>query len=237
MTSRQIGGLATTHSGALGAIWFWLETAPPRLGFDDTDDPAVSLAYLHDHPDIYAQIGLVLLVMTIALIVAAFVAHDLLTASADATALRVVTAVGLLAAGCLFMHGVIRLGVQPLLYIHGLDPAWGQSAYVAVQMLTVHGFGQAAITALCLWAVGVSVIGWRTRSLPAWLAILGLVPALRLLGVLGPLGLSTLPDAMWIVFMATIPGVMVWTIAFGLVLMLRGPDPGHGAAMVTQAPG
>lgn len=237
MTTTRVGGLATMLAGVLGTMWIWLESAPPRLGFEDTDDPAVSLRYLHDHPETYAQIGLLLLVMTIALTVAALAAHDALVPKADGTALRVTTAFGGLAAACFFMQGVIRLGVRPLLYIDGLDAGWGQSAYVAVQMLTIHGFGQGAITGLCLWAVGLSLVGWRTGSLPTWLSILGVVPALRLAGVLGPLGLSSIADPLWIVFMATIPGVMAWTIALGVVLMRPRRHRGVRAAQAAEAAG
>lgn len=59
--------------------------------------------------------------------------------------------------------------------------------------------------------------------------MLGVIPAVRLLGLLGPL--DALPDELgflWILFMASIPGVMVWCLLLGVVL-LRGNASTAGA--------
>ena len=136
--------------------------------------------------------------------------------------LRATAAFGLFASGFFFMYGVLRLGVEPLLYIDGLDHDWGEAAYVALQMIGMHGFAQAAVTASCLWVVGVALMGMRTRCLPIALCAIALVPAFRLLGVLGPLGvLDALPEGTWFLFMASIPGLLLWCLLLAIVLLRR----------------
>lgn len=221
----RIAGTAAIITGAAGAAWFYLESTPPRLGFDDTDNPAVSLQFLEGHAIIYAQAGVTLFVMAIALIIASHAVSEALASRATPLALRVATTFGLLSAALFFMHGVLRLGVQPILYVNGLRDEWGQTAYLVSQFAGIHGFAQGAITTLCLWSVGISIIGIRTRALPIGLCILGLVPGFRLLGILGPIlksaGADELPGGAWILFMASIVGVMVWCLALGIILVRR----------------
>ena len=223
--STKIAGIASIITGLAGAAWFYLESTPPRLGFDDTDSPAVSLQFLEGHAIVYAQAGVVLFVMAIALIIANHAVSDALASRATPLALRVATTFDLLSAALFFMHGVLRLGVQPILYVNGLRDEWGQTAYLVSQFAGIHGFAQGAITTLCIWAVGISIIGFRTRLLPTWLCILGLVPGFRLLAILGPIlksaGTDELPGGAWILFMASIVGVMVWCVALGIVLVRR----------------
>ena len=161
--------------------------------------------------------------MAISLTTAVLAVWDALAPRVDALGLRTTTAFGLFAGAFFFMHGVLRLGVEPLLYIDGLDRDWGEAAYLAIQMVGLHGFAQAAVTAACLWVVGVALMGLRTRALPIALCVIALVPAFRLLGVLGPLGvLDGLPEETWFLFMVSIPGLLLWCLLLGIVLLRRG---------------
>ena len=137
--------------------------------------------------------------------------------------LRTTLAFGFMAAAAFFMHGVLRFSVEPLLYIDKLDHAWGEAAYLVLQMVGIHGFAQAGIFALCLWVVGLSAIGARTRTLPLALCVVGIVPAFRIAGLfLGPLGLlGSLSDGLWVVSMLSIPGVMLWCALLGIVMLWR----------------
>jgi len=221
-TSR-LGAASVIVFALTGLVEFALELAPQVYGFADTDSPAVSLQYLHEHPYIYAWAGVILLVMAISLVIGALHLSDVLRPGATALAVRSTTVFGLLAAASFFGHGVLRLGVGPLLYIDGLDPDWGEAAYLVVQIVGIHGFAQAAITALCVWAIGVSLIGLRTRVVPTLVCALGIIPAIRLLGILGPLGaLDALPDVAWILFMLSIPGVYLWCLILGIAVLRRG---------------
>jgi hypothetical protein len=237
MQSRsRVGALALIVFAIAGITWFALELAPPNMGFDDTDSPAVSLRFLHAHGQIYAQGGLALLVMAISLTVAVLALWDALAQHVDALALRTTTAVGLFAAAFFFMHGVLRLGVEPLLYIDGLDHAWGEAAYVAIQMVGLHGFAQAAITASCIWVVGISLMGLRTRVLPIALCALALIPAFRLLAFAGPFGiLDILPEETWFLFLASIPGLLIWCLLLGVVLLRRSFARTHRAVTAVAA--
>ena len=165
--------------------------------------------------------------MAIALIISAHAVSDALAHRANPLALRVVTTIGLFSAAFLFMHGVLRLSVLPILYVDSLRDEWGQAAYLVSQFVGIHGFAQGGIVTLCLWAVGISLIGFRTRALPIALCALGIIPGFRLLSILGPFGVSA--DGLWIFFMASIAGVMLWTLVLGLVLLLRrAPSAQHG---------
>lgn len=212
------GGLSLILFALAGIAWFALEAVPVGLGFEDTDDPAVSVAFLRDHAVVWAQAGLALFGMAAGLLVASLAVADLLALRAGGLALRAVTVVGVLSATFLFGQGVLRNSALPILHIDGLSAASGEAAYLAVQMAGVHGFAQGGILAFSAWAVGISVIGLRSRSIPVWLGVLGVIPAFRIVAsLLGPHGVST--DALWVVYMASIIGTLLWCLAFGAVLM------------------
>jgi hypothetical protein len=123
------------------------------------------------------------------------------------------------------MHGVLRESVGPLLYIDGMNSGWGESAYLTIQMLGTHGFGQASLLMLCAWAVGISVAGARSRALPIWLCALGVVTGLRLVILLaGPFLTATstdLPEFLWVGSVALIPLGMLWWLGLGVVLLVK----------------
>lgn len=218
--TARVGAIATIVAGIAGVVWFALEIVPPSLGFEDTDSPAVMLEFLRGHSDVFLQAADVLLLLAICLTIATFAVRDALLPRADSLGLRFVSAMGLFAAAFLFMNGVVRASAGPLVYIDGLDHDWGAAAYLAVQMVGTHGFAQGGTLAFCIWAIGVSLIGLRTRTLPAALCALGVIPAFRLLTLLlGPWGL--LPDGLWIVAMIAIPGTMLWCVFLGVVLLRR----------------
>ena len=225
--SARLGALSVVGFAVAGIAFFALEVAPPALGFQDTDSPAVMLPFLRQHPELSVYAGIALVVMAITLVTGVFAVSDVLAPRSGSLAVRSTAAFGIFSAAFFLMHGVVRLSIEPLLYIDGLNHAWGEAAYLVVQLMGIHGFAQAGIFALCLWAVGISLIGFGTKALPLGLCLLGVVPAFRILGILGPLGV--LPDGLWILFMVSIPGVMVWCLLLGAVLVRRslsrrGPD-------------
>ncbi len=219
--AASAGGLGLVAAGAAGLLWLFLETTPPRLGFDDTDNPAVGLAFLRGHAEVYAQAGAALLVLAIGLTVAAIAMADLLAERADHVALRATTTFGLFGAAFFMAHGIGRLSVHPLLYIDSLNHGWGEAAYVALQMVGVQMLVQGGLLMLSVWSAGVALIGARTRALPRWLCALAVIPAFHILSVLGPLGV--LPDlsALWILFLISIIGTMLWLLGFGATLLWR----------------
>lgn len=222
---------ATARVAGLSAILFALASfasfvfllAPPMLGFDDTDNPAVSLAFVRAHPDIHVFAGVSFIVMAIALVVTIVGVADVVAPRADSLAIRCLSVFGLFAAGLFLVSGGLWIGASgPLLHIAGQRNEWGESAYLAFNAAS-QAAGISAIVGLCLWAVGLSVVGRRKRALPLWLCVLGIIPAFRLLaGTLGPLGLLPDSELLWVIGMISIPGTMVWCLLLGLVLLRRG---------------
>lgn len=225
----RTGGMAVVIAGLGGIAWFTLELLPPVLGFDDTDDPAVSLDYLRQYPQVYPLAGVVLFIMAIAFLVASFAVSDALAPRTSSIVRRSLSALGLFSAAFLLMHGVLRESAGPLLYIDGMNSGWGESAYLTLQMLGTHGFAQASLFALCVWAVGISVAGARSHTLPIWLCVLGMVTGLRLVTLsAGPFLTAAsidLPDFLWLGSVALIPLGMFWWLALGVVLLAKSRSP------------
>ena len=222
-TSTTVAGLSTIAFALAGIAWFALEITPPGLGFEDTDNPAVMLGFVRAHPDIYVHAGLALILMAITLTVAVLGVAEVAARRANSLGLRTASAFGLFAAAFFLMHAGIRIGSSgPLLHIGGLKDEWGEVAYLASQVA-----GQAlqigGIVGLCLWAVGLSLIGIQTRIFPLALLALAVFPVIRLVtGTLGPLGLLPDSDLLWVLSIAAIPGTMLWCLVLGLVLLRRG---------------
>lgn len=229
-SSRLATALAAIIYGVAGIAWTILELTPQGLGYPDTDDPAMSLRYLADHSDVYRQAGLALILMALALIVVVQGVTDVLRRSPSATdarpagsgvdlAIRSVTTIGLFAAAALLIFGAMRFSVLPILYVETLSPAWGQTAYLVQQFAGIHGFAQVGVLSFGFWAVGAGIVGWKAGTIPAWLAALAIVPGLRILPLLSVVGnVEDAPDWLWVVFMLSIPGTMLWVLLLGLWL-------------------
>lgn len=187
MSNARVGGIALVVFAVASIAWFALELTPPSMGFGDTDNPAVSLDFLREHGITYAYAGLALFTMAAGLLVGSLALSDRLAEPPHSLAARATGAVGLTAALFFFGHGVLRNSAGPLLHLESLDPSWGESAYLAVQMAGIHGFAQGGLVAFSAWAVLVSFLGRRTGAIPGWIALLAVMPAFRLVtSLLGP---------------------------------------------------
>lgn len=216
-------GLSVLVFGLAGIAFFALVLVPVALGYEDTDDPALMLAFTRAYPKVFVQEGLALLTMSISLVVAVVAMAEVIGRAADVVALRSISVFGWFAALCFFVGGALRVqAAGPVVHIADLNAAWGESAYLAVQV----GAQALLITALLmvgLWSLGVGVIGYRSGVLPGWLAALACLPALRaVLGTFGPLGLVPEIELLWLLGMVAIPGTMLWTVLLGVVLLRRG---------------
>jgi hypothetical protein len=224
----RAGAIAVVVASLAGFAWTALELMQPALGFNDTDSPAVTLAFLATHADVWAKAALVLLLFGTTLVVSTSAVAEVLAPRSSPLAVKSISAAGFLAAACFFLFGVLRGVSGPLQYVEGLDRAWGEAAFLVVQVAGVHGFAQAGLLAFCLWAVGVSVVGFRSGALPRVVCLLGLIPGLRVAVLLFGSGgaIEGLPDVLWIVAMLVIPATFLWSLVLGLVLLrrsLRGP--------------
>ncbi len=117
----------------------------------------------------------------------------------------------------------MRFANEPLLYITALDRDWGEAGYVALQLLTIHGLAQAATIALCIWAIGTALVAYRVRLIGPLLGVLAIIPAFRLLSLVGgPFGV--LPELLWLPSIAAIPGTIVYAGFLGGVVLSRMPS-------------
>ncbi len=216
--------LAPVVAGFAGLGWFWAELAPQRLGFEDTDDPRVSLEFLAADETAWPMAGLFLATAAIALIPTVLAMRDRLTTATaslaaagnpDTVAVRSLAVIGLLAAAMFFAMAVIRMAGGPVRYVQGLDQSWGETAYLVTQFVGVHLAAQAGGLMLAAWIAGTAWLGARRRVIPIALAMLGIVPALRLLVILGPFA-SGLGDGLWLFLLAGIPVAFVWLVLLGL---------------------
>jgi hypothetical protein len=223
MTSpARVAGLSAIAFAVAAIAWFVLESTPQRLGFEDTDDPALMVGFIRQHPEAFVQAGALLLLMAVSLTVAVLAVRLAVEPRSGGVGLWVTSAFGLFAAGQFLFGGAVRVGSSgPLLHMADLQPAWGEVAYVAAQVIS-QAVLNGGILALCLWAVGLSVMGLRTKVIPVGLAALGIVPAYRIVvGILGPLGIWPDMDIGWILGIASIFGTVLWCLVLGVVLLRR----------------
>jgi hypothetical protein len=232
----RAGGIAVLIAGLAGIVMFALEVMGPVLGFDDTDNAAVSLDYLRQYPQFYALSAVAVFIMAFAYVVASFAISDVLAPRTSSLTRRSLSALGLFAAAFFLMHGVLRESVGPLLYIDTLNGAWGESAYLTLQMMGTHGFLGAGLLTLGVWSVGICVAGAHSRSLPIWLCVLGLVAGLRVVVLMsGPLTAAAaieLPGEIWLASLALIPLGMLWWLALGVVLLVKSRPRNEQAATI-----
>ncbi|MBA2381551.1 MAG: hypothetical protein H0V73_05510 [Chloroflexi bacterium] len=221
--STRVAGLSAIVFALAGLAWFAFEVTPVGLGFEDTDNPAVMVSFIRTHPDVYVDAGLALIMMAIALTAAVLTVADVAAERANSAALRWASAFGLFAAAFFLVHGGIRIGSSgPLLHIADLKGEWGEVAYLAAQV-TGQALAIGGIVGLCLWAIGLSLIGIQTRVFPLALCALAAFPAIRLVtAILGPLRLLPDSELLWAISIAAIPGTMLWCLTLGLVLLRRG---------------
>ena len=210
--------LAPIVAGVGGLLFFWLELAPVRAGFEDTDSPAVGLQFLAAHPGAWTQAGLALAIAAFALIATVIGMRDRLesggrTAEPDrGVAVRTVSVIGLFAALFLLGHAATRLAAGPIVYVEQLDHAWGEMAFTVANFVGMQLFGVGGMALLAVWIAGSAWIGARRGALPRGLAVLAVVPGLRLIAIPG---MGDVLSGAWFVLVLAIPAAFVWLILLG----------------------
>jgi hypothetical protein len=229
-STTRIAAISTTVFALAAIVWFVLESTPPRLGFEDTDDPAVMVAFIRQHPEVFVQAGTMLVLMAISLAIAVLAVEEMVRPRSGSVGVRSTAAFGLFGASLFLLGGAVRIGSSgPLLHMADLRDTWGEGAYVAAQVVS-QAVLIGGVLAVCLWAVGLSLIGLRTKVIPLALCVLGVLPAFRLVsGLLGPLGL--LPDIgiLWVISIASVLGTILWCLVLGIVLLRRSLESEMGA--------
>ncbi|HEY3406759.1 MAG TPA: hypothetical protein VGK53_01155 [Propionicimonas sp.] len=222
---RRVSGVAavsTAVAGVLGLAWFALFLAQPMLGYEDTDDPSTGVRFVREHPQVFAQTGLALILMALVLVIAVASVAEVQKQTSPRWPIGATGAAGMLAALCFLVFGVMRIGASgPLLHIAGLREDWGEAAYLVVQMAGVQGVLPAGMLLLAAWAVGVSVMGLLQGSVPKVVSALGVVPAVHVVGRLVGQAGDLLPGWTWVILIVSIPGTLAWCIALGVGLLVR----------------
>lgn len=187
-------------------------------GGTDGDNPAESLIYLQEHGRMYFLSGMCLVLAAV-----------LLLAAATGIPWRspFTTALGTVAAAMFLLIGALRMSTPgPVGYIADLDQAWGESAYLAVQMTGTQAALTSGIVAVGLWAAVTSISAWSRRALPRLICVLGTV------GLLYPLGSIIVNltgweagSGVWLTMVgAVFLGLPVWCVAAGIVLVTKRPE-------------
>ena len=224
-SSARIGGIAILLAALLYLASFAF--ASPLVGLEDGDNPAVSLEFIRQRSNFYFVSGMASILAATTPTVAVLSTADTVLQPSSSVMMRTTSTFGLFAAAFLFGHGILRIqSPGTLLYIEGLNHEWGLSAYLAVQMAGTQGLASAGIFALSIWAIGLSLAGWRSRKLPRALSLLGILPALPwLMGLLGRLGvLASLPEGLWLLYIGSIIlGIPLWCAVLGVVLLRWKP--------------
>jgi hypothetical protein len=114
--SAKIGGLAIILVALLYLVSFAFSS--PLVGFEDGDNPAVSLEFIRQHSEFSFTSGLASVLAAIALAVAVPSVADTLLQRSSSLMTRTTSAFGLFAAGFFFGHGGLRIqSPGTLLYI------------------------------------------------------------------------------------------------------------------------
>lgn len=221
--TTKVAALSTLLFALAAIVWFVLEGTPPRLGFGDTDSPVVMVGFIRQYPKVFVQAGTMLLVMAISLTIAVLAVAEVVGPPSGGVGLRSTSVFGLFSAALFLFGGAVRIGSSgPLLHMAGLREEWGESAYLAAQVVS-QGLLIGGTFALCIWAVGLSLIGLRTKVIPLGLCVLGVLPAFRIVSsTLGPLGLLPDSEVLWIMSVASLFGTILWCFILSIVLLRRG---------------
>ena len=119
-STTKVAAFSTIVFALAGIVWFLLETTPPRLGFEDTDDPAVMVGFIRQYPEVFVQAGTMLILMAITLTVAVPAVAEVVGPPSGAVGLRSTSAFGLFSAAFFLFGGAVRIGSSgPLLHIGG----------------------------------------------------------------------------------------------------------------------
>lgn len=221
----KVGGAAMIVVALGLAGFFGLEGYRGSLGFEDADNPAVMLQFLRQHPQLYSLIGAIFVVIAAALVVAVVAVWHIALPKGIGIASQVASVFGLFSAAFFFAQGVLRVqSPGTIVHIDNLSHQSGLAAYAAVQMAGTQGFGSSGAFALAIWGVGTAIGGARAGLLSKPALFLTVLPALFILtGLGGPLLGS--PDGLYVVYMLSLLGLIVWCFAVGLrLLSLEPPD-------------
>ncbi len=188
------------------------------------DDPADSIAYLRSAKEFYGYSGAALILGGSTLIVGVLGVARVIKVGGLSLAATAATAFGVLAGGFLAVAGVLRLNATgTVLHISDLDPGWGESAYLVVQMAGTQGLLATGMLGVSGWLVAVALVAAR-RRLPG-ISVVG-VPAAAILLFLASDALfpalgDSGPEWVFLVYVAAFTlGLPLGLLAMGLTVLV-----------------
>lgn len=192
----------------------------------DGDNPADSLRYLATAGRAYLWSGALLGVGGAALITGA-VGRLRARGGHPASMLMHVALVLTIVAGALIIGaGAIRMqATGTVLHIESLDTAWGEAAYLAVQMAGTQGMLSAGVFTMLVVTVALSIAEWRSGvRAPLFVAVLPAVALVVLLSDLFMPGFeSAMPEFVFpVYFVAALLGIPLWCAAYGVSQLVAG---------------
>ena len=191
-------------------------------GETDGDDPAESLRYLAESGDAYVVTGILLVLLAAALVVAAVAVRAMLRAERLSLWIDAGAVAGFLGAGALGLGGVMRIAAPgPLAYISSLDPAWGESAYLVVQVAGTQTLFAGGVLGMSAWLISVAIAAWRRGSVARGALVLAVFALDFVFALVGPL--IDIPDGVFVLHLFSLMvGLPVACAAIGGAFLVRG---------------
>lgn len=200
--------------------WFGLQVAGRG---PDPDHARISMEYLTNHSRSYVVAGLLMWVMALSLTTVVTVVSDVMTPRVASTQRRVAAAVGYFSAAFFLLYGALLVSTPGTLeYMGDLDRAWGEAAYLAVQIIGSQGMATGGLLAFSAWAAWLGFANARAKTLNRAVTVLALSPVLLILmGILGPLAVG--PDALYLVYVVAFIGLAPWCLTVAVSLTRAKP--------------
>lgn len=223
---RVITAVSWIAAGLLLLAASLAEAAPGPEVRGDGDNPADSLRYLAEAGRAYLWSGALLGVGGAALITGAVGRLRARGGHPASMLLHVMLVLTIVAGTLIIGAGAIRMqatGTVP--HIESLDTAWGEAAYLAVQMAGTQGMLSAGVFTMLVVTVALSIAEWRNgMRAPLFVAAL---PAIALIVLLSDLFVpgfdSALPEFVFpVYFVSALLGIPMWCAAYGVSQLVVG---------------
>ena len=199
-----------------------LDNLRSGLGFEDADNPALSIRFLQQRLDIFTYTGIINVVMGVSLALAAIALWEIFSKE-QSLLLKSGTLAGFAASAFFFVNGVLRIQAPgTLLHMAGFDAGWGIAGYLALQIVGTQGLASAGGFAFAIWVICIGIVNFRSRVFWVGFSWLGILAGTGMLfsAFFGPL----LPNSGFIypVYIASILSVLiVWSLAVGISLLFE----------------